>query len=200
MNELLFFLFSPLMKYVYFLVGAFVVLSYVVKAYREFNKVDNQWQHCFDDFKFSAVDFYAIVEKEIKKRKPPKVSMKRISYPEAGITSHNRIYLEVTFQNIRFIICAAPYGSGFFVSWRSGTTITFFQDMLTRLPFVGRYISNAYDSRTYFQLDTEGMFMNTVKNAVMEAIDEVTNQKGIRSLTEEEKRSHKPSRNAPIFH
>jgi hypothetical protein len=44
------------------------------------------------------------------------------------------------------------------------------------------------EKKTYYQIDTEGMFKSFVHSGMLEAIDTMTTSKGARSMTEFERR------------
>lgn len=164
------------------------LISYIVRSYQEFSLIHSRWHYHFDELRFSPQEFYSKVEEIIRKKEIPKVSFERRSYFEASVLSDKREYLTVSQGEHRFLICAAPYGTGFFVSWWLGETITFIKDMLTRIPFIGSYIAKFSASKTYFQMDTESMFKESIRACVNEAIDAITKAKGIRGLSELDKK------------
>lgn len=70
------------------------------------------------DFSISTKEFYAAVEKELLARKVPGLEILRIDYAEGGLLSAKREYLRMIRETLVFDICAAPFGTAFFFSWR----------------------------------------------------------------------------------
>lgn len=70
------------------------------------------------DFSISTKEFYAAVEKELQARKVPGLELTRIDYAEGGLLSAKREYLRMIRETLVFDICAAPFGTAFFFSWR----------------------------------------------------------------------------------
>ena len=56
------------------------------------------------------------------------------------------------------------------------------------MPLVGWIYERIFAPTTYYAMDTAIMFQDAVHNAVMEVIDCVTENKGVRALTEAERK------------
>jgi hypothetical protein len=61
-------------------------------------------------------------------------------------------------------------------------------DFILSLPFIGPFYRRFFHPFTYYRIDTSEMFQQAVRAAVMEVIDQVTAAKGIRALTELERK------------
>ncbi|MGI8908363.1 MAG: hypothetical protein ACR2IE_17965 [Candidatus Sumerlaeaceae bacterium] len=77
----------------------------------------SNWHHFFDGFQASAEEFLEAIEKAVKKREVPDLRRSRIDYQERGMFSAYREYLRAGRGRFVIDICAAPFGTGFFVSW-----------------------------------------------------------------------------------
>jgi hypothetical protein len=113
----------------------------------------------------------------------PDVKIKRVTFSESGIFSSKREYLRITRKEFMFDICAAPFGSMFFVSYWQGEETLSVKSILTKIPFIGTFLARLFNSKTYYQLDTENMFSSCIRACVMEAIDNITSTNGIRGLS-----------------
>ena len=71
-----------------------------------------------ENFTISPQAFYQAVERNLLSRQVPSMSQTRIEYHEGSILSAKREYLRLRRDRIVFDVCAAPFGTGFFVSWR----------------------------------------------------------------------------------
>ena len=60
------------------------------------------------------------------------------------------------------------------------------------MPVIGWVYANLFAQETYYRIDTMSMFRSAVHAAMMEAIDGQTTQKGLRGLTDDERK--------PVFH
>lgn len=78
------------------------------------------WHHLIDGLQTSSLGFYTSLEQALTRRGIPDASGRRIDYREAGLLSAKREYLRITRGAQAADICAAPFGSGFFVSWWLG--------------------------------------------------------------------------------
>lgn len=61
-------------------------------------------------------------------------------------------------------------------------------DSIVAIPILGAIYERIFRPVTYYRIDTALMFQTAVHNAVLEAIDRVTEGKGVRALSELEKR------------
>lgn len=165
-----------------------LILVFVIVKLLGKSESTGHWSHLFADMQHDPEDFYNLVEETLKRWQVPDYKTHRRTFSEGkyGLLSHNRLYLEVSRGDYIYHICAAPWGSAFFFSWwlrkKSGSS------MFEKLPVIGSFIaeSNKYD--TYYKLDTDGMFRGSVEEAVQSAIGQLTKAKGIRELTELERK------------
>ena len=155
------------------------------------NHVFSHWFTTIDGFASSPSEFYKAIEAKIEERRIPDLKTNEITCSEGGLLSAKRVYLRIIRKGKIFDICGAPFGSGFFVSWwlgdkppgllkQVGVYLAFIP--IIGLPFRGMI------TITYFQVDTMLMFQQAVHSAVTDAIDGMVQAKGLRSLTEIEKK------------
>jgi hypothetical protein len=81
-------------------------------------EVHKHWYSSLDNFEYSSNDFYLAVEKELLVRKVPGLEMSRVDLNEGGLLSNKREYLRLKRERLVFDICAAPFGSSYFFSFR----------------------------------------------------------------------------------
>ena len=169
----------------------------------------SHWHKLFEGMQVSPEQIYSQIQQAIERRKIPDIKISRISYPEAGALSARREYLRVQRMEYIFDICAAPFGTGFFVSWWLGNTQKFswllalliivlvlIIGLVIGLPWwlplgIGLIIVGLWRLSlrpTYYRLDTALMFQDSGHAAVLEVIGQVTEGKGIRVLSELEKK------------
>lgn len=147
----------------------------------------SQWHHSFNKLQFSSQEFYSAVEQALQAKEIPKIQFRRVSFSEGGLLSSKREYLRVTRKEYVFDICAAPFGTDFFVSWWHGKTVGPLIEFTSRIPWLGNIIFKLSSMKSYYQLDSENMFKGAVRGSVLEAIDKVTTTKGLRSLSDQER-------------
>jgi hypothetical protein len=80
------------------------------------DEVLDHWPTLIEGLKFSSQEFYARVEKALAERQVPDLEISRIDWKEGGGLSPRREYLRLTRERQFFDICAAPFGTSFFVS------------------------------------------------------------------------------------
>jgi hypothetical protein len=212
----------------------------------------SHWGHLFENFQTSSLAFYESVETAVQARAVPETNRTRIEHKEGGLASAKREYLRLHRGKHAFDICAAPFGTGFFVSWwftepplKFGLlyTLGFFfglvivmniafgigaaigaamglgtflggtcaaligvpvllwffgnamrqgkiggESTVLAMPLVGSIYERIFAPATFYAIDTALMFQDAVHNAVMEVIDCVTANKGVRALTEAERK------------
>ena len=163
-----------------------IILAILFFAFYLFNRtVENHkpWIMGFD-LKFSSDEFYKSCEEAIRKREIPAISFSRVNYSEGGVMSPNREYLHVVRGEYIYDICAAPYGSGFFVSSWYVEKPDFIKKVLRMIPVLAPIVGK----KSYYEIDTDAMFKSFVHEGMLEAIDAMTTSKGARALTEFERR------------
>ena len=199
----------------------------------------SHWHRLIENLETSSLEFYAAVETAIGRREVPQANPSRVDWREGGMLSARRGYLRVSRGRHRFDICAAPFGSGFFVSWwlaeprpspvlPTAAAITAFgvlwytisgsvgptQALVSALalvivllfaiggvlsenesevyiaviPIIGTVFEYLFRPMTYYRIDTAFMFQEAVHAAVLEVIDGLTEAKGLRPLSELERK------------
>lgn len=78
------------------------------------------WSTLIEGLQASPQECYTAIEEAIRRREIPDVRVSRVTFKEGGFLSAERIYLRVSRKGLGFDICAAPFGTGFFFSWRFG--------------------------------------------------------------------------------
>ncbi len=205
-------------------------------------RVISHWHQFFDGLQHSPQAFFSSLDAALAKRNIPDAKSSRIEFSEGPALSGKREYLRIVRQGYIFDVCAAPFGSGFFVSWwfskisrhgllfylafasfvvlvtlwllitvfglLLGTFLAMFlvpalflglgyavrqgmigiEEEVLSVPIVGSLYNLIFRPFTYYRIDTERTFESAVHVAVMEAIDELTNTKGIRTLSELERK------------
>lgn len=152
------------------------------------NIVFSHWYTLIENFQFSPLEFYARVNEAIQRRGLPKVVTSRIDAKEGGMFSANREYLRAVRKEFIFDICGAPFGTGFFISWWLGSKPSGCLGLLIGIPLLGYLFRIFVAPLTYHRIDTALMFMQSVHNAVLEVIDDITKAQGIRALSESERK------------
>jgi hypothetical protein len=74
------------------------------------------WHKLIESFQTSPKDFYTNVELALDHRYVPGLKTSRVKWSEGGLLSPDREYLRVEGDRHAFDLCAAPFGSGFFLS------------------------------------------------------------------------------------
>jgi hypothetical protein len=80
----------------------------------------SHWCKLIGDLKSSPKHFYLRLEQVLQERQVPALASASIAWREGGPLSAKRLYLRLLRERVVFDVCAAPFGTGFFVSWRMG--------------------------------------------------------------------------------
>ena len=206
------------------------------------NRLLSYWNHLFDLPICSPKEFYAEVEKNLEDRKVPDLQHWHMLMQEKSLLSRSRLYLQMRRERLVFEICAAPFGTGFFVSSRlfdrrrvatlwdyvfflgilfvlmfyinsqsdfvisivivgflittlwsamrlaATDTVKWLDERLYVMPLVGPIYESWFHPLTYFREDQNNMYREVVHRAVMETIGSISSEKGIKPLTEDEKK------------
>lgn len=150
----------------------------------------SHWNHLVPNVQQSSQEFYGSIDRYLKDAQLDGVKIERVNFHEGGMLSARREYLQVRRKDYVFHICAAPFGSGFFVSWWLGEVHSGLWGMLARIPFVGGlfdFLEARLKPLTYYRIDTALMFQSATHGAVLGVLDEVMSTSGKR-LTDIEKK------------
>jgi hypothetical protein len=82
------------------------------------DEVHQHWYVSLENVQFVSGDFYQMIEKELVARKVPGLEMSRVEFSEGGLLSDKREYLRLRRERLVFDICAAPFGTSYFFSFR----------------------------------------------------------------------------------
>jgi len=148
----------------------------------------SHWHHLLENYSESSQNFYSQLEQATKQKNIPDIKVSRIDYREGGIFSAKREYLRVKRKGLLFDICAAPFGNSFFISWWLGEKMGPFLSLLLLIPGIGAWIIKTFRPETYYRTDTTLMYQELVHSAVLELLDCITKDKGLRALSELERK------------
>ena len=168
-----------------FLLGVIGLVRYLIKRS---SAVHAHWHHVFEKPEFTPQEFYNQLQQFLSQKEINKAAMSRIVYAEGGVLSQRRDYLRIVYKHIIFDICAAPFGSGFFVSWWEGERVIGWNAYLKSIPIIGLFIRKR--NKTFFELDTETVFKDMVSICIKETIGALSTQKGFRMLNDKELESY----------
>ena len=76
------------------------------------------WCHLFDNFSYTPQEFYTLVKQHLDQRAVPDLLTQFILMHEGTVFSKQRLYLELRRERFVFQVCAAAFGTGWFVSSR----------------------------------------------------------------------------------
>lgn len=147
----------------------------------------SRWHHSFDNLQLSSADFYKGMEKSILDQELPNVKLSLEKISEGGILSSKRLYLRIKRNGLVFDICAAPFGKNFFFSYWFGEESGGLANLLSKIPYVGKFLAAKAQEKTYYQIDTENMFKECIVNSLFREIDSAVTAKSVRSLTDAQK-------------
>jgi hypothetical protein len=71
-----------------------------------------------ENFNYSPREFYVLLAKALESRRVPGLSAGLVKLYESVSGSAKRLYMTVDRERFVYYVCAAPYGTGFFFSWR----------------------------------------------------------------------------------
>ena len=148
----------------------------------------SHWNTLIENFEFSSKDFYYKVKKELLSNGISGITSSYVQLSEGAIFSPKRRYVRLHWKNHQYDICAAPFGNGFFVSWWLQYKITIGQILINLIPFVGGWLVRKLYPTTFYKIDTASMFQHYCHQSVLKVIQDITDGKGIRVMTEDEKK------------
>ena len=181
--------FSDFIRIVIFVLYVLLIvlaIRYIVR--KLLHKYHSNWNTLIDEFTYSSKDFYGLIKKELLSNGINNLNVKFVFHKEGNIFSSKRTYLRATWKEYQYDICAAPFGKGFFISWWLLYKNSILQIIVSRIPFIGVWLNHFLFPITYYKVDTASMFMSYCQQAVLNVIDHITADKGIREITAEERK------------
>ena len=163
----------------------FVIIGILAKGIPNHH---SNWNILLDGLNYSTLDFYKRLKAELQSHGIENISFFEVSHREGNITMDRRTYLRVKYNEYYYDCCCAPFGNGTFVSW----WLIFKQDnievILMKIPYLGNWLARKLYPTTYYKVDTASMFMTYAQMSVLKVIDDITEEKGLRSLAADERK------------
>lgn len=174
----------------YYIVIIVLATFFILKAIfrSNFKNHHSRWNTLLDGFTFSTQEFYNLLKEDLNSQGIKAVEIKRVSLKEGNAFSSKRSYLRATWKEYQYDICAAPFGKGFFISWWLLYKTSVGQIIISKIPFIGRWLERQLFPVTYYKVDTASMFMTYAQASVLRVIDAISKENGIRVLTEAERK------------
>lgn len=154
----------------------------IIWALLKANKKDyhSHWSTSMSNFKYSTQSFYEQLSDELKSHAITGLKVKPTYLKEGNTFSYNRMYLQIDWKDYRYYVCLAPFGDGTFISSWLNVKTSLVQTIISRIPFVGRWLERTLFPTTFFTIDTAGMFMSYCHNSVLKVADDITKDSGFR--------------------
>lgn len=185
MNELLSYLMYYGITILYVILLFIIVINLIINLFKEHH---SNWNTLIDNFEYSTEEFYIRFKKELLSHGVSGISASDVSLKEGSIFSPRRRYIRIKWKEYQYDICAAPFGKGFFISWWLLYKNSIGKFIISKIPFVGKWLASIWFPITYYKIDTASMFMSYAQASVLKVIDDITKDKGVRALSEADKK------------
>jgi hypothetical protein len=162
-----------------------IVINLIINLFKEHH---SNWNTLIDNFEYSTEEFYIRFKKELLSHGVSGISASDVSLKEGSIFSPRRRYIRIKWKEYQYDICAAPFGKGFFISWWLLYKNSIGKFIISKIPFVGKWLASIWFPITYYKIDTASMFMSYAQASVLKVIDDITKDKGVRALSEADKK------------
>lgn len=136
----------------------------------------------------STQAFYTSLEHAISERGMSRVAVARVAWPEGGLLSARREYVQVTRDTLVFLVSAFPMGTAMYISWWLGETERGARAWLGNLPVLGWFVRPLITPMTFHRLDSTFAFQHHMHAVVLGVVDAYTKEKGLRRLTGDERK------------
>ena len=193
----------------------FCLIWHVFEPKPEKTLVISHWAKLFEGLQVQPTAVYGLIEQAVRSRNVQDCQASRVDWYEGGSFSDKREYLRLNRKDLDFYICAAPYGSGFFVSSRLTTPKGINWLLVIPLGILGFILVTSLFVKmfgffgmilaigaavagiiylinkvklTFYRIDTAQMFQQAAHQSVMDAIDQLTKTSGIAPLSEAERK------------
>ncbi len=134
-----------------------------------------------DHLRVSPQRFYRLFEAAIHRRRIPGFPHPiRVTRREGRIFKSRRECLRLNYGAFVFDLCAAPYGSGSFVSWRFRLIPIDWTSWTLVVPALWNLVKRSRRPRTEDQQDRLFLFEEATLRTLHEVIAQITSPKGVR--------------------
>ncbi|AUP79123.1 hypothetical protein [Flavivirga eckloniae] len=182
------FIYYPSWNVMYIVYGIFAFLLLRLIFSKTLKSYHSKWNTLIDNFEYSPKEFYSRLKTELESHGITKIKIEEVYIKEGGVMSHSRIYLRATWKDYQYDICGAKFGKGFFISWWLLYKDSIVKILISKIPFFGTWLAQKLYPITYFRIDSASMFMTYAQSSVLKVIDDITKNKGVRALTESERK------------
>lgn len=135
----------------------------------------------FADLQMSSQEFYTTLESIIKEYQYPDVQCGIEELKEGGMFSAKRKYLSISWNRHKYLVCASPFGRSFFISWWHQEGANTSASIASKFGALGKAVASNMESKTYFEADSELMFINCMNTIIQATIDKVSADKGYKA-------------------
>ena len=172
----------------YFIYGLILILL-IKYLFNSLLKIyHSNWNHLINGFNFSSEEFYKRLKEELQSKGVKNISFRFVFLKEGSFFSRSRTYLRVEWKEYQYDICAAPFGKGFFISWWLLYKNSIWELIVSKIPFVGKWLVRMWFPITYYKVDTASMFMTYCHNTVLKVMEDITKGQGIRAIGEDQRK------------
>jgi len=135
----------------------------------------------FSDLQLSAQTFYSELNEAILSYEHPGVVCGVGPLGEGGWFSAQREYMRIKKGRYHYYVCAAPFGRSFFISWWLEEQDTFLIAFIASIPFIGRWLAGKTRAKTFFEMDSELMFTESIQFHIKAAVAKLMAEHGFRN-------------------
>ena len=165
----------------------FLCLSFFLFLKKRKQILHSHWNVLLDGLSYSSQETYKRIEDYLSTKSIKGISFKTAFKSTSHIVSSPRQYLIIDWRDFRYEICAAPFADSFFVSYRMNIRESGGKIFVSRIPFIG-WIAEKYFFRvSYYMIDSANMFNSMVHNCIVDIVDEISKEKNVPALTEQQK-------------
>src|SRR5690349_19682035 len=161
----------------------------------EQTQILSHWTQHFEGLNQSTQQFYGLVQSCVEKKKIPEARFTRVDFKEGGIFSSSREYLRIVRGDLRYDICGAPFGNGFFISSRLFADGKLADSLLGSMDrggvlsqVAGGITAKVVGADTYMKIDSARMYQTLVHRGLLQAIDSMTTAANLPRLTDDERK------------
>lgn len=136
---------------------------------------------------FTSDQYYTKMQEKLESNNVEGISYTRVMLSKRGFLSSKREYLRVSFEDVTHDISFYPFALGTYASSWSYQTLTGGELLVASIPYIGLWLHRKLYPETYYIADSRAMFQLLVHQTQLEIIDELTNQKGLRKLSDQQR-------------
>lgn len=172
--------------YIFYPLILLFIIVFIVTFIFIKKEVINHWNVFIPHFSYSSKSFYQQLTESLLSHGVDDISYTTKNIATANMIGQRRIYLRVTWKGYTYDVCAAPFGDGYFFSYWGQREPHKLKFALSKIPWIGFWLSEMIFPVTYYSIDNDTMFHTLFHECTLDLVNTITKEKNLPPLAPEQ--------------